>query len=464
MIATLDRPTRIAPQPGPQTAFLTSPADIVIYGGSAGGGKTYAELLEPLRHIDNSRFTAVVFRRSFPQIAAPGGLWDAATRIYPLLNAKGNETNRSWNFPSGASADFSHMQYEKDKLNWQGSEIALIEFDELCQFTEGQFWYLVSRNRSTCGVRPYIRATCNPDPDSWVADFIAWWIGEDGYAIPERSGVIRWMVRINDEVMWADSREELEQRYPGIPPKSVTFILSTLWDNKILMQADPGYLANLMSLPLVERERLLGDRERGGNWKVRPAAGKVFNRGWFEIVDAVPAGGEECRGWDFAATAKEMRGDDPDYTAGVKVRKAGGVYYVLDCLAVQEGPAEADRLFLNYARQDGGGALAGGARYRVRWEIEPGSAGIRETARLVRMLDGLDAKGIHPTGDKLTRARALAAQAQAGNVKLLRGPWNEPWLRHMHGQPDLPHDDIMDATALAYNDLAAGQRPKATMH
>ncbi len=454
----------IRPQPGPQTQFLATPADIAIYGGAAGGGKTFAELLEPLRHIHNPRFGAVIFRRTFPQIVSEGGLWDTSEEVYPLLGARSNQTARSWTFPSGATVAFSHMQYEKDRLSWQGSQIPLMEFDELCHFTEGQFWYLISRNRSTCGVRPYARGTCNPDPDSWVADFIAWWIGEDGYAIPERSGVLRWMVRVSDQVVWADSREELAQRYPDIPPKSVTFILSTLWDNKILMERDPGYLANLMSLPLVERERLLGDRQRGGNWKVRPAAGKVFSRGWFEIVEAAPAGGEDCRGWDFAATAKELKGDDPDYTAGVKVRRVNGVYYVLDCQAVQEGPAEVDRLFLNNSRQDGAAAAAAGARYRVRWEIEPGSAGIRESQRLVKLLDGLDARGVHPTGDKLTRARALAAQAEAGNVKLLRGPWNEAWLRHMHGQPDLPHDDIMDATALAYNELLAGEKKKARMH
>ncbi|MFS6779604.1 terminase large subunit domain-containing protein, partial [Staphylococcus aureus] len=128
-----------------------------------------------------------------------------------------------------------------------------------------------SRNRSTCGVRPYVRATTNPDADSWVAEFISWWIDQKtGYAIPERSGVLRWFVRIGDNIIWADHPEELEMyTMPGpggeevpIPAKSVTFISSKLTDNKILMAADPGYMANLMSLPLVERERLLG-----GNWK-----------------------------------------------------------------------------------------------------------------------------------------------------------------------------------------------------
>jgi predicted phage terminase large subunit-like protein len=69
------------------------------------------------------------------------------------------------------------------------------------------------------------------------------------------------------------------------------------------------------------------------------------------------------------------------------------------------------------------------------------------------MLVGYDGRGIKPQGDKITRAKALAAQSLAGNVKLLRGSWNDMWLNHMHGQPDLPHDDIMDASSGAFNEL-----------
>src|SRR3954454_4436898 len=94
--------------------------------------------------------------------------------------------------------------------NWQGAQIALICFDELTHFRAHQFFYMVSRNRSTCGVRPYIRATCNPDADSWVAEFLAWWIDpETGLPIPERAGVMRYYVRVSDKIIWADRPEEL---------------------------------------------------------------------------------------------------------------------------------------------------------------------------------------------------------------------------------------------------------------
>jgi len=443
---------KIRPQDGPQEQFLSSPADIVIYGGAAGGGKTWALLLEPLRHINNSQFRAVIFRRTFPQIMNPGGLQDEAMQLYPL--AGGHYTQPSsgvtWTFASGARVRFAHLQHDKTVLDWQGAQIPLIAFDELTHFTEQQFWYLLSRNRSTSGVRPYIRAATNPEP-GWVADLIRWWIGDDGYAIPERSGVVRWFVRYSGEIIWADSPDALS-RYRGTEPKSLTFIPAKLEDNQILMQKDPGYLANLLALPLVERERLLH-----GNWKIVPSGGKVFNRGWFQIIapQDVPPGGVECRFWDLAATEKKLKGDDPDYTAGVKIRKVGDTYYVLDCIAVQAGPAEVDRLILSTAQRDLEQARRTGTQYMVRWEREPAGAGKRENRRLVAMFDGFDAGGVPPEGDKLTRAKPLAVQSEHGFVVLVAGEWNERWLTHMHHQPDWDHDDIMDASSGAYNALVA---------
>src|SRR4029077_9839556 len=80
---------------------------------------------------------------------------------------------------------FSHLQLATSVYDWQGAQITLICFDELAHFTAHQFFYLLSRNRSTCGIKPYIRATCNPDADSWVAEFLAWWIDpETGFPIP----------------------------------------------------------------------------------------------------------------------------------------------------------------------------------------------------------------------------------------------------------------------------------------
>lgn len=447
----------LKPQPGPQSSFLASPADIAIYGGQAGGGKTYGLLLEPLRYLYRPGFGATIFRRTWPQIMHQGGLWDEATEIYSWLPGKAHRGELSWSFPcpggGKSQVRFAHLQYEQDVGNYHGAQICLLGWDELTHFTERQFFYLLSRNRSICGVRPYCRATCNADADSWVADLIAWWLGADGFPIPERAGVLRWFVRIRDKLQWADTKAELIARFPGSEPLSLTFIPAALTDNQILMSKDPGYAAKLAALPLVEFERLAK-----GNWLIRAGAGKVFNRGWFDIVDAAPAGGEDCRYWDLASTAKKVSGNDPDFTAGVKMRRVGGVFYILDLVAVQEGPAEVESIMHNIAQQDRNFAAQQSARYMLRWEREPGSASVRESARLVQRFAGLDAQDVTTgpggvPGDKVVRARGLAAQARAGNVKIVRGDWNEQFLKEMHGFPDRNHDDIPDAASGSFNAL-----------
>ncbi len=265
------------PQEGFQKKFLSSPADIVIGGGAAGAGKTFALTLEMLRNVNEKGFSALGFRRTYRQVTAPGGLWDETQKIYPLFGGKPNSSQYSWKFPSTASITFSHLQYEKNVFDWQGSQIALIVFDELTHFTEKMFFYMLSRNRSVCGVKPYVRATCNPDADSWVAKFINWWIGEDGKIMKERDGVIRYFYRANDDIIWGDSREDV---YGKVKPtldkmpipdtakldliKSVTFIEGNIKDNKELLGKDPAYLANLHALPEEDRAQLLD-----GNWKIR---------------------------------------------------------------------------------------------------------------------------------------------------------------------------------------------------
>ena len=102
---------------------MTSPADLVIYGGAAGGGKTYALLLEPLRHVSNGQFNAVIFRRTSVQVRNPGGLWDESMKIYPLVNAVPREYVLEWAFPSGATVKFAHMEHDKNRLDWQGSQV-----------------------------------------------------------------------------------------------------------------------------------------------------------------------------------------------------------------------------------------------------------------------------------------------------------------------------------------------------
>jgi predicted phage terminase large subunit-like protein len=300
---------------------------------------------------------------------------------------------------------------------------------------------MLSRNRSTCGVKPYIRATCNPDADSWVAEFIAWWIDQEtGYPIPERSGKIRWFIRLNDAFLWADTKEELIERYGSeVMPKSVTFVAAKLSDNKILEKADPGYRANLLALNAVERERLLG-----GNWKIRPAAGLYFRRGWCEVVDIAPAGLQVVRYWDLAATVK-TEGNDPDWTVGIKMGfdPDTGIYYVLGREKDRLSPHGVQRLIKNTATADG-------PTVRIGTPQDPGQAGKVQVSAMATLLTGFDARSRSERGDKIVRFGPFSAQAEAGNVKVLRGAWNEDFFACLEAFPESAHDDDVDGCSGAF--------------
>ena len=252
-------------------------------------GKTYALLLETLRNQNIKDFAAVTFRRTYPQIQAPGGLWDTAMGLFSnIRGARPYESNHEWKFQSGAKIKFSHLEYEKNILDWQGSQIPLICFDELTHFNTQMFFYLLTRNRSTCGVRPYVRATCNPDPDSWVAKFIEWWIDqESGFPFQERAGKIRYFIKDSENFVWGSTKQEvlakvphlinpLIEADPTINPldliKSVTFIPGSIYENSQLLKENPGYLANLMAQDEATKAQLLD-----GNWKIRIEGTDLIN-------------------------------------------------------------------------------------------------------------------------------------------------------------------------------------------
>lgn len=456
----------LKPQEGPQELFLSTPADIAIYGGAAGGGKTYALLLEALRHTSNPRFGAGIFRRQSIQITQEGGLWDSSFEVYGGIKGAEPKTSprRHWRFKSGARVGFAHIDGDKDLRNWQGSQIALIGFDELTHFTKKQFFYMLSRNRTACGIHPYMRATCNPDADSWVADFISWWIDpETGYPIPERSGVIRYMVHNNDIVSWFDTKEEGVEfaKQTGLrgdeaerAVKSVTFIASTLRDNKILMENDPGYLANLLALPEVEKERLLR-----GNWKIKPSAGSFFKRTQIgKILKVLPNDIIAiCRGWDLAATDSD-EDNNAAYTAGVLMgKRACGRFLVIDVINQQIKAGEVRKLVLTTAQIDN-------ARYgklcmvRQRLPQDPGQAGKEQAQSYINMLSGYNVVAKPESGSKESRAEPMAAQWQQGFFDVMEGEWNEAYFNQLESFPESKFKDMVDAGSSAFGEVTLGMK------
>ena len=367
--------------------------------------------------------------------------------MYPFLGGRGRENTLDWVFPSGARIEFSHLQHLKDAVAHRSKQYCGLFFDEAALFEEGQFWNLFSRNRSVCGIPPFTRMVTNPpspkDPkQQWVRRLLDWWIGDDGFPIPERCGKVRWFVRSGDSLVWNDRDKLLKEFGPLNPPVSITFIPSKLSDNRILMQKDPAYLAKLMALPLVERKMLMD-----GNWNVTASAGMYFRRSWFEVVDAAPAGVKWVRGWDKAATKPSPQNPDPDWTAGVKYCRKDGEFFIGHIERFRESPAGVERRIQNIAKSDGRNTKI------VMWQ-DPGQAGKVEVDHYVRLLNGFTVKVHRASKDKITYAEPVSAQAERGNIKIVRGPWNEQFFDEVEAFPEGGHDDQIDGLNVAHLELA----------
>lgn len=343
---------------------------------------------------------------------------------------------------------------DQNKGSYKGAQLCLIGYDELTDFSSEVFWFMLSRNRSTCGVTPYIRATCNPDPDSWVREFISWWIDpKTGYAIPERSGVIRWMIRRDEKIYWADTKEELWERFGLVTeeekeePRSVTFIASSVYDNKELLKVNPQYLGNLKAMAEVERERFLK-----GNWNIKPASGLYFNRSQVKIVTEMPSDiAFAVRAWDIAATAKTAT-NDPDYTSGVLIgKRKNGRFIVLDVINRQLAAGDVEKLIINTSMAD---RAKYGRLYRVRLPIDPGAAGKIAADAYVKKLAGFAVKTERVTGSKILRATPFATQWQNGNVDVLAAEWNDMYFSQLEFFPDGKHDDMVDASSDSFVEVA----------
>jgi predicted phage terminase large subunit-like protein len=179
------------------------------------------------------------------------------------------------------------------------------------------------------------------------------------------------------------------------------------------------------------------------------AGGTMFRREWFTIVDRVPPLAGCVRAWDLASTPKdESTARDPDFTVGLKMGKArDGTHYILDVRRLRGRPQEVQALVRHTADLDG-------REVAVWMEQEPGSAGVALIDHYLRLLAGFTFHGVRSTGSKADRAQPLAAQAEGGTVKLLRGPWNKEFLDEAEIFPFGRHDDQVDAASLALAKLA----------
>lgn len=462
-----------APNAGPQERFVASDAREILYGGSAGGGKTVAQAAIPLRWVHLPHYRAIGFRRETPQLKDIVDKADALYRVaYPPTKdspgVKRNRTENSWTFPSGATIRFTHLQNDGDEAAHDGQEYQTILWDELTHFTERQYKALRARLRSGVqGLPRIIRGTTNPGGPGaeWVIKHWGPWLNPawepdhryqpthgDGRPLVARQGHQKLPAAEPGEVLYViDTRDGTEYVPKGTHDErgqratARTFIPARLIDNPILTASDPAYVQNLMGLDPLRRSQLLD-----GDWLARAAAGLLFKRHWCELVDGAPKRAYRIRFWDRASTVPK-KGKDPDWTVGTRYATAGdGVYYVEHSIAMRGTPADVERTIIQAAETD---VLECGRRYSLVLAQDPAQAGQADVDHYVQhpKLARFDVQPMRESGDKVTRFQPFSAQAEQGNVKVVRGAWNARFFDELEGFPDGNHDDDADSVSGAHN-------------
>lgn len=183
-----------------------------------------------------------------------------------------------------------------------------------------------------------------------------------------------------------------------------------------------------------------------------PADGEFFQKGWFDIVPVAPAGALTCRGWDFAGSVKTSSA----YSAGIKVSLFNGTFYIEDSNRFKGLPGEVEREFLNTSHRDG-------KSVHISIPQDPGQAGKFQVSHFVQQLLGYSIEATPETGSKEQRARPASSQAQAGNVKLVKGDWNKEFLDELAKFPNGKFKDQVDGMTRAMARLTELKKGKMTI-
>lgn len=456
-------PNVIGPKSEKQWQFMHTEANITVFGGAAGAGKSYLGVMDFLKYIHLPKFRGLITRRTTPQLKGPSSIHDTCMDLFRLADPKvrWKDKDGKFVFSSGAEVFLRHFENINATDNYQGAQCNLFLVDEGQQFEEAMVTYLMSRMRNPkCPeVVPHMKITCNPDYDSFLRHWLEWWLDpETGIPLPERDGVTRWFIRIDDKMCWADSREECIDihGYPDLPydhpkqkkPISFKFIAANVYDNPVLCNADPNYVGWLESLGRVEKARLLY-----GSWYARAEGSGYFKSQWTPLIPMIPLTAlKRVRAWDISGTMPSDTNKNPDWTAGVRMSKdRTGVYTVEDVVRDRRRHGGVFDLILETA-------IADGDDVGIIIPCDPGAAGKAYAAQIIRDLAayGFTARMKQTNKSKVTRFAPFAAIAEAGGVQVVTAEWNAEYfseLERFDGTRNVK-DDMVDATSDAFNALA----------
>lgn len=457
----------LKPQPGPQTLFASSSADLAFFASMPGSGKSYSLILEALRWHARSNYTGVLMRSEYKDLMrGPTSLWGHTSRLGRQMGGAPRQSpHPSVQFRTADKGESSVLLLHgnTDKTSFDGLEIAFLGLDEADHFDKDLVDYIsTSRMRTMCGIRPYVRGSVMPSPDSWVHLLAAPWLDSEGYAKDEESGKVRWffynergLPQIYDTL--EDAQDAAAVVDSAIRPRSLAFIFAKTTDNRELMRADPGYLDRLSNLSSYERKRLLH-----ACWNARPDSAGFFDRTWMQTRERPPLP-KECvmsaRGWDFAASKPTDEEPNPDWTRGVRLDVLQTKHVVIsDVVSRRDRPEPVNELLRATVKADG-------PRVTQSFAIDPGAAGIRDEASIRAMLGKVPGCGpliFVRAINKQTQARPWSAYMQAGKqgtgpgMSYCLAAWTGEYLSEIEKFPSPDKkvkDDQVDATSHAFRDL-----------
>jgi predicted phage terminase large subunit-like protein len=407
-----------APTPKQQAFLLLNCLD-AFYGGAAGGGKSDALLMAALQYVDIPGYNAILFRDTFKNLSKPEGLIPRSHEWLQGTDAIWKDGSY-WLFPSGATLSFSYLDGPLDHFNHQSAAYQFVGIDEIVQIRKHQALYLFTRTR---------RSKENPNS-----------------AVPIRfrcasNPPAREQLKRGD---WVKSRY-VDRQTRG----SRVFISARMEDNPFLDQDEYRRAFSESGIDPVTRRQL-----EKGDWEIR-AKGRMFQRSWFPVVDEPPKHNIKwVRYWDMAATESDPKkkdddDDQPAYTVGCMMGMTNdGVFFIRSIIRDRMTPRHTEALIRQTADVDGRGV-------QIWMEQEPGSSGKMAIDYYRRkIIPGFEFRGdpVHLT--KTVRWGPLASQAEAGNVLLIKGFWNEAFLDEIDLAPDGAFVDQVDAASGALEKLS----------
>ena len=470
--------------------------DIIFYGGQAGGGKSFASLLHHMKYCHIPYYKGITIRRTTPMLTKPGAIWDEAKSLYREFDPTAKIRLKDMKITFGpvknpdarAEVSFTHFERVDDTDNFQGSQLSSAVLDELCQFEESQFLYILSRLRTKADMKPVMRATMNPDPDSWVKKWVSYYLYPEGHPEfgrpdPDKQGVVRWFIRNGSDMIWTDTRDEMFEKYGRrdedgnllpetdrrqIKPLSFAFLSASVYDNPYI---DDNYIAFLEGLERVEKEILLY-----GSWEARKQSLGMIRRQDFIEKDEAPGWDEiltSVRAYDFAFTKKSETNLSPDYTCSVRIsRLKSGDYFIHDVRQARLLPGEWLDFILEAAKDDG-------PKVQIVLPLDPGPGARFTNQVLSKQISeaGYFVKQMRSQGAKIDRFKPFASMVMNGGMQILKncctdyenGIYNDNTfyynqLESFDGRMgarkrgEAGHDDLCDASADAFEAAATSIR------